>query len=112
MKNTRRSFLSSATLAAAASLTGARTLGAEASAPDDLDRVLSEPVLKTGLVDRPVIIESIELLRSDGQFLLRTRSKDGVEAITVPNQHKIALAVPVLLKNVIPVFIGKDAPGS
>ncbi len=109
MKYTRRHFLSSITLATAASLTGSRSFGAEASAEGSLDQVLAEPVLKTGLVGRPVIIESIELLRSDGQFLLRTRSKDGVEAITVPNQHKIGLAVPVLLKNVIPVFIGKDA---
>ena len=109
MKSTRRRFISSATLAAAASLTGARSQEADTPAPGDLDRVLAEPVLKTGLVDGPVIIESIELLRSDGHFLLRMRSKDGIEAVTAPNQHKIGLAVPVLLENVIPVFIGKDA---
>lgn len=37
------------------------------------------------------------------------RSKEGMEVVTVPHQGKLDLASSVLLKNVIPTFIGRDA---
>lgn len=88
------------------------TLSAAASVPErnvDLDRIVREPVLKLDSVKEAVLVESIELLRSGTTYLLRTRSKQGVEAITFPNQLKIGQLAAFLLKNVIPVVIGKDA---
>lgn len=75
----------------------------------DLERIADAPVLRSEFLTAPVTVASIELLRSGKTFLLRTRSTDGVEAITVPHQDKMPLAYPVLLKHVIPAFIGKDA---
>src|SRR5436305_1256553 len=51
----------------------------------ELDRILDEPVLKTDFLKAPVTVASIELLRNGKTFLVRVRSTDGVEAITVPN---------------------------
>ncbi len=113
MTTHRRAFLGSAAVSTAALLEASRRSGqsAEARAPvvAELDRVLATPVLKLDSLKQPVVVASIELLRVEKTFLLRTRSKDGVEVVTVPHQEKLNVAWPVLLKNVIPTFIGKDA---
>jgi L-alanine-DL-glutamate epimerase-like enolase superfamily enzyme len=75
----------------------------------EISRLASAPVLRTEFLTEPVIIESIELLRNHGVYLLRTRSRDGVEVITVPHEAKMQLAAPLLFKSVLPVLIGKDA---
>jgi L-alanine-DL-glutamate epimerase-like enolase superfamily enzyme len=74
-----------------------------------LDAVLDAPVLQTEFVKEPVIVESIELLRNGLAYLLRTRSKSGVEVITVPHQQRIADTAPIFLKSIAPFFVGKDA---
>jgi L-alanine-DL-glutamate epimerase-like enolase superfamily enzyme len=66
-------------------------------------------VLRTDFLDRPVRVRSIELLRHGRNYLLRTRSTDGAEAVTVPNPSRMALAYPILLKQIVPVFVGRDA---
>jgi len=55
----------------------------------------------------PVKIASIELLRSSGSFFVRTRSSDGVEGVIQTKDMEDF--VPILLRRVIPHFIGKDA---
>jgi L-alanine-DL-glutamate epimerase-like enolase superfamily enzyme len=75
----------------------------------DLERILKEPVLALDALKRPVKVASIELLRTGKTFLVRTRSADGAEAITVPNPDKMALVYPFFLKDVAPVFVGRDA---
>ncbi len=75
----------------------------------DLDRILAEPVLKTDFLKAPVTVGSIELLRNGKTFLLRARSTDGVEAITVPNPSRMGDTYPLFLKNILPVFLKKDA---
>ncbi|MEQ1825104.1 MAG: mandelate racemase/muconate lactonizing enzyme family protein, partial [Pirellula sp.] len=75
----------------------------------ELSKVLAEPVLQLGQITEPVVVSSIELLREGNRYLLRTRSKSGMEVITVPHQAKIATAYPILIKSVAPVFIGRDA---
>ncbi|RPI02526.1 MAG: mandelate racemase/muconate lactonizing enzyme family protein [Ignavibacteriae bacterium] len=76
------------------------------------DNVLREaanaPVLHLESVTSPVIIESIELLKSGSFFLVRSRSKDGAVGLSMPNE-KIKIIYPILLRQVIPFFIGKDA---
>jgi hypothetical protein len=46
-----------------------------------LDRALERPVLKRELFKRPVIIESVELLRDRDSFICRVRSDDGAEGV-------------------------------
>ncbi|MDO8543624.1 MAG: mandelate racemase/muconate lactonizing enzyme family protein [Opitutaceae bacterium] len=119
MKTNRRTFLSTA---AAASLTApVFSLSARAGEPagrgrasdvqaryDRLDQALAQPVLKKELFTSPVIIESVELLRSENSFLCRVRSKDGAEGISVAHSGMRQL-YPIFLANLQPFFIGKDA---
>lgn len=74
-----------------------------------LNRIDSAPVLDTSFLSVPVKIRSIELLRNGRVFLLRARSSDGVEAITVPNPTRLAETYPIFLKRISPFFVGKDA---
>lgn len=73
-----------------------------------LDEILKQPVLKKALFRAPVIIESVELLRLDGNYLCRVRSKDGAEGISVAHSGMSTL-FPIFLKNIQPFFVGKDA---
>lgn len=75
---------------------------------DALIKAASTPVLHLEDVTAPVIIESIELLKSGRLFLVRTRSKEGTVGLSVPNE-KVRFLYPLLLQQVIPFFIGKDA---
>jgi len=97
-----------ASLAAAAA---ARPPAAEPPQPDSgtLERILAEPVFRRDLLKAPVRIEALELLRSGGQFLVRARSSDGAESVTVPNNSRLLDVYPLLIKRVAPFFIGKDA---
>jgi L-alanine-DL-glutamate epimerase-like enolase superfamily enzyme len=116
MISSRRAFLqTTATAAAAAASLKHSGLGwgsTPATSPVTkamLDRILDEPVLKTDFVKNPVTVASIEVLRNGSTFILRTRSTDGVEAITIPNSDRIANVYPLLLNQIIPVFVNQDA---
>jgi L-alanine-DL-glutamate epimerase-like enolase superfamily enzyme len=116
----RRGFLKSSVLAAL--FTGAAgAAGGTASARSGqgtasleeleqaLDAILKAPVLDLSQFKEPITIQSIELLKQGNASLLRTRSKQGVEAITVPHQGRIGTLHPILNKNVVPAFLGQDA---
>ena len=75
---------------------------------DVLLKAANEPVLQLESFTSPVIIESIDLLKSDKFYLVRTRSKDGAVGLSFPSE-KIRYLYPMLLQQVIPFFIGKDA---
>jgi L-alanine-DL-glutamate epimerase-like enolase superfamily enzyme len=114
MKPSRRLFLNTGIAVAASSLVGgapgpSRAADAPPVTKSDLDRVLAEPVLKTDFLKGPVTVASVELLRNGSAFLLRTRSTDGVEVITVPNPQRMAETFPIFLKSILPVFVKKDA---
>jgi L-alanine-DL-glutamate epimerase-like enolase superfamily enzyme len=109
---TRRSFLN--TSAVTAGLLAASGDRGQAAQPKGvtkaaLDRVLDAPVLKTGFLKEPVTVASVELLHNGKVYLLRTRSTDGVEALTVPNPSRMAETYPLFLKHILPVFVKKDA---
>ncbi len=55
----------------------------------------------------PVKIESIELLKSGSRYFVRTRSTDGAEGVVLTKDMEDF--VPILLRRVIPHFLGKDA---
>lgn len=76
---------------------------------DQLDEILSRPVVKTQYFQNPVIINDISLLKYGNSMLCRVISRDGAEGICVSNDlysHELA---PIFLKRVKPVFMGKDA---
>ncbi len=126
MKANRRRFISTALGAGAASLPfhSSSTLAANpgAAAPAQprpapreiasryakLDGILKQPVLKKQFFDKPVIIESLELLRLGNSFLCRVRSRDGAEGISVAHSGMNTL-FPIFLRNLQPFFTGKDA---
>jgi L-alanine-DL-glutamate epimerase-like enolase superfamily enzyme len=55
----------------------------------------------------PVKIVSIELLQSGRNYFVRTRSADGVEGVVLTKDMEDF--IPILLRRVIPRFLGKDA---
>ncbi|MEJ7767414.1 MAG: mandelate racemase/muconate lactonizing enzyme family protein [Chitinophagaceae bacterium] len=81
-----------------------------------LDEVLKLPVFKRELFTSPVIVETIELLRDRENFLVRVRSKDGAEGISVGHTGlnpkggggQSVRNWPVY-KGLIDSFVGKDA---
>ncbi len=73
-----------------------------------LDEILRQPVLKKELFKTPVIIETLELLRYQGNFLCRVRSADGAEGMSVGHGSLNSL-YPIFVNLLQPFFIGKDA---
>ncbi len=55
----------------------------------------------------PVRIASVELLRNGSIYLLRSRSADG--AVGLARTKQVEDFIPILLRRVIPHFLGKDA---
>ena len=111
MKSSRRTFLAATAASAAAALSSRTSQSADAKRPTraELDRILEQPVLKTDFLKGPVIVESVELLKNRNNYLVRTRSTDGVEAITVPNPAKMVQTFPTFLKDIVPAFLKRDA---
>lgn len=69
----------------------------------------AQPVLKRELCKEPVILESIELLSIGKHYVVRARSKDGATGYADAHSTVMRAAYPILLRKVIPNFIGKDA---
>src|SRR5439155_20312350 len=85
--------------------------GRSAAGPSvkELDRVAAAPVLKLDGLNTPVIIQSIRLLKKDGEYLVHVRSKDGAEGISVTNPPRPEYLDRILKQLVAPNFVGKDA---
>src|SRR5262245_59020299 len=111
MNTSRRSFLKSAAAGAsvAAGVAALRAAEPPRVTKGELDRILDAPVLQLDSVKKPVIVASVELLRHGKNFLVRTRSADGLEVVTVPNPDRMIDLYPVFLRHVVPVFLKKDA---
>jgi L-alanine-DL-glutamate epimerase-like enolase superfamily enzyme len=109
---TRRSFLNTGAVATgllAVSGAEGRDTRPKGVTKAALDRVLDAPVLKTDFLKEPVTVASAQLLQNGKVYLLRTRSTDGIEAVTVPNPSRMAETYPLFLKHILPVFLKKDA---
>jgi L-alanine-DL-glutamate epimerase-like enolase superfamily enzyme len=111
MNSSRRNFLAAGAAAAAAVMGGSTARGAQEKRPTkaDLEKILNQPVLNTESLKGPVIVASVELLKSGRNYLLRTRSVDGAEAITAPNPERMSQTWPIFLKDIVPVFVKRDA---
>ena len=119
MKTNRRKFISTAVVGGlAATALPLSSYGSEITASGSqtevnsrytkLDEILKQPVLKKELFSTPVIIETLELLRSGSSFLCRVRSTDGAEGISVGHVN-LSTLFPIFLNNLQPYFIGQDA---
>ena len=74
-----------------------------------LDQILTKEVLKKDLFPEPVIIDTVELIRYEKNFLCRIRSKDGAIGLTVCNNAQMASLYPIFTNRLQSYFIGKDA---
>ena len=111
METTRRTFLKTSAGAGFAAASVGRLPAAERQGLDTaaLDRIQAAPVLRRDLLKAPVKVDTLELLRDETMFLIRVRSSDGAESVTVPNNSRLLDVYPLLLRQVVPFFIGKDA---
>ena len=106
----RRHFLKgAATLAGGAALAVTPATRGAAATADDLRRIMDAPVLDLAAVKSPVTVASLELLRNGRNYLVRARSADGLEVITVPNPAIMAKAYPLFRAAVAPTFLKQDA---
>ena len=106
----RRDFLSAAAGLSALPF-AMRARQATRSTPpssQSIEKALRDPVLNRDLFPDPVPIESIDLIEHRGEYLVRARS-DGAEGIGVGNPDRLRWAYPILLHQVVPYFLGKDA---
>ena len=96
---------------AGAQTVGNKILGTSAIGPstEELDKAAALPVLKLDGLTSPVVIDSIRLLKKGKEFLIHVRSKDGAEGISFVEASRANVLAPILKRNVIPFFIGKDA---
>jgi L-alanine-DL-glutamate epimerase-like enolase superfamily enzyme len=111
MKHTRRQFIET-TLAGsvAVALPGLSFQSAKINEKyKTLDEIIRKPVLKREKFQSPVIIETLELLKFNNNFLCRVRSKDGAVGISVANNDQMKSLYPVFVYRLQPFFIGKDA---
>src|SRR5688572_4462966 len=116
MKTNRRTFLTSALAGGAVAAlpvsaraaAGGRSEAIKAKYAK-LDAILKQPVLRRELFTSPVIIEKLELLRFNNNFLCRVRSKDGAEGISAANNSPMLSVWPIQVNRLQNFFIGKDA---
>ena len=73
-----------------------------------IDKIMKEPVLKTEKLKEPVMIETLELLKYGGSWIVHVRSESGAEGYSIAHST-ISTLFPVFLRNVQPFFIGQDA---
>ena len=119
MRSNRRQFIATALVGGVAAATSPpSSYGSQAHPPASpgvlnpryptLDEALKQPVLKKELFTSPIIIETLELLRYNGNFLCRVRSKDGAEGISV-GHGSLNSFYPIFVNLLQPFFIDKDA---
>ena len=109
---TRRDFLKSASIASvgAVTLSSCHSTTRRTTQTIDysvLDEVLAKPVLKRELFPDPVMIETLELLRFEDNFICRVRSTDGAEGISVGNNAQLQSVWPIFNVRLQPFFPGK-----
>ncbi len=111
MRPTRRSFMRTG-LGAGLVFSVSRRGGADED-PLTLGRRLVEvaeaPVLQVAGLEKPVKIAAMELLRNRKNFLVRVRTTDGAEGLSVPNAMHMVHTYPIFLNRVAPFFVSKDA---
>ena len=107
----RRAFLKTSSLAIAGLPVAAGNKFIKNHTTDfkKIDETLKQEVLKAEFFREPVIIESLDLLRYNDNFICRVRSKNGAVGYSVGNNDQLISLYPIFTKRLKPFFIGKDA---
>ena len=74
-----------------------------------LDTILETPVFKRKLFPDPVIIESLELLVFEQNFICRVRDTNGAEGHSISNNMQMISLYPIFHTRLQPFFLDKDA---
>jgi len=114
MKSSRRSFFKTAAAGALGSGLSLQSCNGTETSHDSvdysqLDHILTQPVLKKDLFPDPVIIDRLELLRYEDNFICRVTSSHGAEGISVSNNAQMRSLYPVFVNRLQAFFPGKDA---
>ncbi|MEM1327340.1 MAG: mandelate racemase/muconate lactonizing enzyme family protein [Bacteroidota bacterium] len=109
----RRDFLTTTSLGVGAITLSSSKLKASAQARRDqytaIDAAYKQAVLKRELFTEPVIIDTLELLHYQGNFICRVCSKDGAVGLSIANNRSMKDLYPIFTNRLQPFFIGKDA---
>jgi L-alanine-DL-glutamate epimerase-like enolase superfamily enzyme len=111
-RSSRREFVRLGTLASAFTVSAAgRTAGAGhgSAVQDAIERALATPLLRRALWREPVVIATVDVLKSSDQFLIRVRSQDGAVGTAVGHPDVLETTWPILTRRVAPFFLEKDA---
>ncbi|MEO1054935.1 MAG: mandelate racemase/muconate lactonizing enzyme family protein [Bacteroidota bacterium] len=112
----RRSFLKKSTIAGAAlpllagcdsSTTSVSTSSAIDYGP--VDAAAKRPIINTSKFTEPLIMDKIELLRYEDNFICRVRTNSGAEGMSVSNNMQMVSLYPIFVNRIQPFFEGKDA---
>ncbi len=74
-----------------------------------IDEAAARPVLKRELFKEPLIIEEVQLLHHQGNYICRMRAKNGAEGLSMSNNLRMNYLYPIFIKQLAPYFSGKDA---
>ncbi len=74
-----------------------------------LDQSASRPVINKSIFADPIIIDRLDLLEYQGNYVCRVISKDGAEGISISNNAQMASLYPIFLNRLQPFFPGRDA---
>jgi L-alanine-DL-glutamate epimerase-like enolase superfamily enzyme len=109
MKLNRRNFLGAGAAGLLMTPYSARAAGRADELSARIDRALGLPLVRQELFKRPVKIASMELLRNGELFLVRVRSTDGAEGVSVAHKQSMKFTYPIFVGMVAPFFVGRDA---
>ena len=76
---------------------------------ETLNRELVKPVLNKSLFQDPVIIESLELLVKDNNFICKVQASSGAIGYSISNNMQMISLYPIFIHRLQPFFIGKEA---
>ena len=111
MKLNRRHFLQTTVAAGLASSLGRPAHATTPGEPifEKLDQAAARPVLKKELFPDPVIIESVDLLNYNDNYMIRVRSQDGAEGYCIGHNIRMPHLYPIQLMLVNP-FLSVKTP--
>ncbi len=74
-----------------------------------LAAAMAAPVLNRSLFPNAVPLESVQLLKSGPEYIVRARSRDGVCGYADAHRSVMSAAYPIVVKKIAPFFAGKNA---
>ena len=86
----------------------ARPLKADSNLAAKLAQAMNAPVLRRELLPDALKVERVDLLKAGGHYLVRAQA-GGLSGYSEAHSAVMSTAWPILVKNVAPHFVGKDA---